>query len=574
MSPQQAGIPGATVAGLAGDVGAISAAGTELEGHILAAQRQLAAKQGELALDKHAEKTYEDLRKTTTPEQAQEVLDNAQKEAVKVLEPYGKDPLVSRALDMYRQRIDLEMEHTTNARKTQIITEQDKAANTLLGEKALQEAITEVRGGGNPSAARTKFELQLQSSVAHGTMTPDQVKLAMNEWDKELQMGVLKAGYNSPNPAERQQVIQQLRTGKGNLDLSKLDQGTLNSVLSTAQEVDKRLNELAESQNFNVVANNMAETFKSLGITGDFDSQLKWLEDGDHLKSIGAIDPSTGVPDRKMGERLQEDVERQRGYHKQIQDDEDNKALDKYSPMIDKHQLSIAQIDQIEGISPRARATLIEKQRQEERITRAEAREDRAEARTNLQYERDKDFNRLLPLAATGKMMPQQLLDHYSSPKNKLNYTQYAELSKIAAANDPDTSVAIDYIKNSFLAPKGSSVEDFARNEAMQRLTYEQWIKGVKEKQLTGFDKVKYAKEVMDFTNQKAITEQVDKIFGKKPSPTFSDYLKAAIRVETGIDLAPKVPEEKPPDRPKNVPANAKWNPQANNGKGAWELKP
>ena len=341
MSPQQAAIPGATTASLAGGVEEISAAGTELEGHILAAQRQLAAKQGELALDQHAEKTYEDLRKTTTPEQAQEVLENAQKEAAQVIAPYGKDPLVSRALDMYRQRIDLEMQHTTNARKATIITEQDKAANQLLGQKSLQEAITAERMGGDPKAARTKFELQLQSSVAHGTMTEQDLQLHMQKWDEELQKGVLEAGINSPDPAERKQVIEQLKTGKGKLDLSLLDEGTRNNLLTHAIETDHRLTTLSETANLNAGLNAVHQAFQSPEYVNNYPGQLKALGDENFLKTHGIV-TADGTPDWVTAEKMRSYVTADHATNEEVLSQEADKIINQWSDLVARGDYSKA----------------------------------------------------------------------------------------------------------------------------------------------------------------------------------------------------------------------------------------
>ncbi len=325
MSPQQAGIPGATIAGLGEETQSLASAQMEIERHIIAAQRQLEAKQGEIALDKHMEQIYADLAKTTNPDEAQAVYENQQREMESVLAPYGKDPRVARALDMYRQQQDISLLHTVNARKAKIITDQDKAVNSLLGEKSMQEGITASRSGGDPSAARTKFELQLQSSVAHGTMTPQDVELEMRNWDVALQKGVLNAAINSPNPSERKQTIEQLKTGKGKLDLSMIDEAARNNFYRHAVEVDHVLTNDEKNRDLNSSLNTLHNAFQSPEYADNHAAQLQALDDADFLRSHGIV-TRDGTPDWETAQKLRGYVNASAADHDKLAHDQADKA--------------------------------------------------------------------------------------------------------------------------------------------------------------------------------------------------------------------------------------------------------
>jgi len=344
MSPQQAAIPGATTASLAGGVEEISAAGTELEGHILAAQRQLELKQGELALDKHKEQTEEDLGKTSTPDQADEVYENAQKQSVEVLKQYSKDPNVARALDIKRQQDDISLKHVTNVRKTDIITKQTDAADQLKAEKSGQEYIAAKMAGADPEALATirrDVELQLQNSVAYGIKTQEQVDLEMHKWDYGVQKGVIVASMYSPNPAVRRQTIENLKPGgKGALDLSMINDEERGLLYDHAVKANNSLTNDENNKNTNVVLNNMHTAFQSPEYEST-SAKLKALDSPEFNKSIGNITPD-GLPDWERAKELRSYIAADHATEQMALEERADKHINAWSEAITKGNYSEA----------------------------------------------------------------------------------------------------------------------------------------------------------------------------------------------------------------------------------------
>lgn len=379
-SPQEFGSVGRTIAGLGQETEDLAAGTSEVAGHLIAAQRQVHAKQAEISFDRVKMQVYNDLNKTTSPEEAQAVYEHSKGELDNVLTPFEHDKVLARSLGLYRQQQDVEIQGTVNAKKADIITKSDRAANELLGQKSLNDAITTTVGGGDPSIPRAQFTLQLQSSVAHGTMLPNQAKAVMEQWDQDYEKGLIEAYSNSPSPATRKQNIANLKAGDS---IPHLDKATTNALLTKAMSRDRELTNLAESQDYNEATNHFDQLTKGW----EYESKVKALEDGDWLKNNGFVDES-GQPDRKKADMLLEEADRQENRKRKIQTDKDNEVIDKYVDQADSGKMSDSQIDQQvrqDGGSPKASATLRSVLRQHVREARSDAREDRAEARAKRQ---------------------------------------------------------------------------------------------------------------------------------------------------------------------------------------------
>src|SRR5271165_6489420 len=127
-SPGQFGSAGESVAGLGYETEQMAISNLEFEGHLIRAQRQLEAKQAEIAFDRRKAQLYNDLSKAVTPEDAQAMYDHSKGELDNVLAPFETDRALSRELGIYRQREDVEIQGTVNAKKAEIITKADNQA--------------------------------------------------------------------------------------------------------------------------------------------------------------------------------------------------------------------------------------------------------------------------------------------------------------------------------------------------------------------------------------------------------------------------------------------------------------
>jgi len=313
-SPRQFGSVGEAIYEAGEETQQLAAANLAFEGHLIKAQRYLKAKEAEIAYDRVLNQVHADLAKTTTPEDAQAVYDHAKGELAHTLAPYEHDKVLGRQLAIFGAQQDVELQNTVNGRKATLIQKGDEAATKVTYDKKVQEGINATMAGGNADQAYDQLKMSTDASVhVMGTMLPQQQEAILHKFKQDVTAGVLDANINSPNPLTRRQVIDQLKTGKGPLDLSTLDQGEINKFLTHAAETDKRLTLLAETENINVNLNNLHEVFKSAPYSDsagnpNFDNQLASLKDPDFLMAHGIVttDPSTGKPiaDFVQGEKL------------------------------------------------------------------------------------------------------------------------------------------------------------------------------------------------------------------------------------------------------------------------------
>jgi hypothetical protein len=524
-SPAQFGSVGATIAGMAEETEQLALGSQEVAGHLIAAQRQVRVKQAEIAFDKLKMQVYTDLNKTTSPEEAQAVYDHSKGELDNVLTPFEHDRVLARALGIYRQQEDLEIQGTVNAKKADILTKADKAANQTLGEKALQNAITTKMGGGDPSLAREQFNLQLESSVAHGTLLPQQRDAMMQKWDKDYQSGVLDAYANSPNPLVRRQVIDQLKTGKGPLDLSMLDQGERNQFLSHAEELDERLTHLAETQNLNVSLNNLEQTFKappysdSTG-TPNYENRLAALKDPNFLiaNGIATVDPSTGKPiaDFVMAEKL-------RGYVDASQTDYTRAAVmkaDKIRDEVDDHfskgditgglavarqhqqDFQNAHVDYYDQAVNRAR-TWMNFDREMAASARAEARADRAEKRQGIEDRGEQTLGGLWGRISNGEILDYDKDVWDQVQKNQMTPKQASEIWNAYKQSQQDA----DY-KNGLGIIASSSLDNATKSK-----TADSYTQMTKQNHLTGRAALDLAQKLTDDAGQSATGSFIQRLW-------------------------------------------------------------
>ena len=229
-SPGQFGSVGETIAGLGQETEQMAQANMEFEGHLFEAQNYLKAKQAEIAFDSRRNQLYTDLAKATTPEDAQADWDHAKGELDNVLTPFETNKPLARQLALYRQQQEVEIQNNVNAKKADIITKSDHAANKTLLESSAREAINAKSGGGDISPIRAATEAKLQASVhVMGTLLPEQVKALMNDWDKEVESGYIDAQLSSDNVQTIQNTVNDMRQNPGNYP--QLDKAELNAFI-------------------------------------------------------------------------------------------------------------------------------------------------------------------------------------------------------------------------------------------------------------------------------------------------------------------------------------------------------
>jgi hypothetical protein len=388
MNPRIAGEPGRAMANAAEQMGSVAEMGFHVAEKLQEAQETVDVKMGEVGIDKLEADAHAAIGKATTPEQMQDIQRGFEEQAQEAVNSQ-KNPKVSRALQFYGAHKSIGIQDLATARQAKVTTENDLAANDMLGTKYSGDYVLAAAAGGDTTMAENDEKILLASSVKHGTMTQEQADAHYDKWLKASKMDTIGALANSPKPADRQAVIAQLKSGNGPL-VDGMNLAERNTNLRTAEKIDNELTEMAGAQNLNSVLNNMHDAFGKFPYTnngkGDYEARENAVDDGDFLKSIGAVD-SNGKPDRVMGEKLQQEVTRQRAEWEKEQSDKDQNIIAKHIPNVMK--MSEAQVTALgsEGLSPRGISALeMERKRQiaeirssnlqERALARQEATED------------------------------------------------------------------------------------------------------------------------------------------------------------------------------------------------------
>lgn len=184
----------------------------------------------------------------------------------------------------------------------------------LSSVAAPTQAPTHQASAPEPASAEARaegdYKMQLQSSVAHGTMTQERADAKFQEWLLKTKQSAIVGMMYNPDPIQRRKFIDQLRSGNLPKELGGLDRGFLNQALTRAQEVDADLTARAETQNLNVALNKMYDAFNAPNSVykDDYNAQSVALKNPEFLKSIDAMttDPATGkqIPNWKMAKEL------------------------------------------------------------------------------------------------------------------------------------------------------------------------------------------------------------------------------------------------------------------------------
>lgn len=300
---RQVARPGAVASQLNEEAEAIASRGLQVEGHLIDAQRQLDVKSGENAIGKLQVQLYDDLRKSVTSEEVDKALEHYRQQVPNALSPFGKDPKAAHVLQQYADSEDNRIQDYGNVQKADIITKNDNAANTVLGETYKNEGITERLAGGDGRAAEGKYIEALGSSVRHGTLMPEVAAEKVQAWRKNVQVGAIEARINDPNPMARQALINELKAGKGPL-VDGLPDAMRNQMITAAESRNRELTNLAESQDVNSKFNNSLGQFQAHPtLYSSPEARSAAFGNPEFLKSVGAV-TADGQPDFVAGEKL------------------------------------------------------------------------------------------------------------------------------------------------------------------------------------------------------------------------------------------------------------------------------
>jgi hypothetical protein len=490
------------MANAAEQMGSVAEMGFHVAEKLQEAQETVDVKMGEVGIDKLEADAHAAIGKATTPEQMQDIQRGFEEQAQEAVNSQ-KNPKVSRALQFYGAHKSIGIQDLATVRQAKVTTENDLAANDMLGTKYSGDYVLAAAAGGDTTMAENDEKILLASSVKHGTMTQEQADAHYDKWLKASKMDTIGALANSPKPADRQAVIAQLKSGNGPL-VDGMNLAERNTNLRTAEKIDNELTEMAGAQNLNSVLNNMHDAFGKFPYTnngkGDYEARENAVDDGDFLKSIGAVD-SNGKPDRVMGEKLQQEVTRQRAEWEKEQSDKDQNIIAKHIPNVMK--MSEAQVTALgsEGLSPRGISALeMERKRQI-----AEIRSSNLQERALARQEATEDSYELVArLGSQPGYLTRNDIPDLMKNNPKMKYSDALHVVEMRSAQaDPNFQSAMKIFEDA--ANQGAmTLSDVGEaNIAM--------LKRAKEG-VTGTDLMKFASETVRPHVEKDIKNRLDQI--------------------------------------------------------------
>ncbi len=519
--PALFGIPGGAIAGLGQETEQMAQSNLEFEGHLIYAQRQLKAKEAEIAIDRYMNQVYADLQKATTVDDAQGVMERAQdpEQVGQLLAPYEKDRRLGQMVTLAWQQAQVHLQSAVNEHKAKLIVNGTHEADALNEEKTIQQAIGVV----DPKPLRDRYEMGLRAGQHSGVYTPQAVDEMMNAWDRKYQKGEILTQINSPNQSVRENAIKELSKGGGSLEHSALNAEEIGQLYTHAVDTNHSLTQKEEAGSLNGALNIKAEWFSSPEFknpdgTPNYEAREKALNDGQQLIDHGIVTPD-GKPNRVMADKLLEDDARQWQMHQKVQRDKDEAVLEKYSPMIydAKRPLTIAQIEalpQTDGASSRAVNQLKTALFQEQRQARVMRNEERSlsleERRLHRQELEDRSIATTLSLA--DRMSKGDVIDYNKDilepiSKGQMTEADGAKVWRMYKDSDqyPEMGEGIGIISQAFKAMPQSPENN--RKAADAR---DSFLKTVKEKNLHGAAILKEAQDIAEHTGKAATSGWID----------------------------------------------------------------
>jgi hypothetical protein len=510
MNPRIAGEPGRTMANAAEQMGSVADMGFHVAEKLQEAQETVDVKMGEVGIDKLEADAHDAIGKATTPEQMQDIQRGFEEQAQEAVNSQ-KNPKVSRALQFYGAHKSIGIQDLATVRQAKVITENDLTANEMLGTKYSGDYVLAAAAGGDTTMAENDERILLASSVRHGTMTQEQADAHYEKWLKASKMDTIGALANSPKPADRQAVISQLKSGNGPL-VDGMNLAERNTTLTAAEHKDHELTEMAEATDLNSVLNNMHDAFGKFPYTnnakGDYEARENAVDDGDFLKSIGAVTPD-GKPDRVMGEKLQQEVTRQRAEWEKEQSDKDQGIIAKYVP--DVMKMSESQVTALgkEGLSPRGISALEMERKRQIADIRSRDLQERALAR---QEATENSYELVARLGSQPGYLTRNDIPDLMKSNPKMKYSDALHVVEMRSAqSDPNFQSAMKIFEDA--ANQGAmTLSDVGEaNIAM--------LKRAKEG-ITGTDLMKFASETVRPHVEKDIKNRLDQIVYPQLTPT------------------------------------------------------
>lgn len=337
----------------------------------------------------------------------------------------------------------------------------------------------------------------------------------------------------------------------GPLNLINITPAEVNILRDHAIDMDKHLNEQAESQNFNGALNIKdaalgAPEFKNPDGTENWEARSNVLKDGQWLQQHNLVDEK-GNPDRVMAEKLIEDEERLRTLSEHNQADKNTRAIDKYEPNLDK--LSRAQIFQIPDseINAHGRSYLLSKWDENDRYNKQMRIQGRQIAMQERQQKSDQIAGNFLMDIASGKILDPVTVRTTTGMTSRDQAQVISTINEAKTNKDYQTGMSI--LTNAFAIPKTATPEEADRLSEKYAETFKAWEQQVNAN--PSKDKAVIAQKVLGPKIQKQISDLLDQRFGVLPTPSLSQlpaYIWEGIKSgATGGQYTPRYPSANPP---------------------------
>ena len=433
MSPGEAAIPGQTMERTGQQWGQVADAGMALVNHIREAQKSVDKIAARNQLNAAVLKYKDDLVKTANSRDVPDLETSAKDSITQIVKQWAKSPALI-DIELEAQSLNPHVEHFAQVRGIDLMGKEWDAQTDVQLQTLLPQLVSARRSG---DAAQEKYITDYinhiyDDAVQKGLKSTADKQLAITKIQEGVKKELNEAAILSSDPKERKRAIEQLKNGgSGPLDLSGKSAGDISAMRVHAQEVDHRLTNLSEAQNLNGALNTIANVFQAPEYKDNFEAQEKALQDGEFLKKNGIVSED-GSPNRVLAGKLSAEVQRERAIRHQEQVDQDEKIVEKYSPLIDENKLSRAQIDQIPGLSNRARSALHRQWNENNRFNRQMALQGRQVAtREKAEKSEQTTAQVMLEIAGGKEYSPMDIRTMPNvSPKDKMQLLGALEEAK------------------------------------------------------------------------------------------------------------------------------------------------
>jgi hypothetical protein len=549
LSPKQAGRPGEAIAEMGDDAQSLA-----LESQGLVAKKR----EAQMTVDKVAaqnqyaaadEQFQIDLKKTQDSRDVPHLVEQHQQQLNEIAKQWGKSPAAIE-IGLYGDSLRPRMQHLGDVREIDLMGKEWNAQIDLQLQTLVPQLVQAQRNGDRELSGQILSHVggMYYEAVQKGLISKDDKDLALSAFRIGVQKQLNEASINSANPAERLQAIAQLKSGgSGPLDLTNLAAGDVSALRVHAEETNQRLDNLAESQNLNVKLNIMNNAFQAPEFKHNFEAQQNALEDPGWLARNGIVDQN-GLPDLVTAKKLSAEVERERTFRNQEQQDRDEKVIEKYSAAIDESKISRADIDALPdeahgGISNRARAQLIRQWTENWRINRQMATMDRQEARQTQQEISDGVRLEFYQRIGSGELVdPMEAQTSAGLTKrDRADVLRGIQLAK----NEPDFAGAVSMLNAAIPVPPKPAqnatpeqMQAYQQQNARSVENYHETLAAYNDymKAHPGQNKLEAMRKVLEPATHKRIADMLDQRFGVDSRESMWDQIKEG-KIKSYSDL-------------------------------------